>query len=336
MMASRDRPSQREVELAYPGPGKLKRVGKELKGPCPVCGGTDRFYVRKDGGFFCRQGCAYEAMSKALGLWNKGIAGRRSARRTRRKTRTAPKTLEGNPARLKSNPEGVAVSNEVFDELVLDVLDRFRLGPKGQAFAKDRGLNPDSLEWVSAEGARERAALAKLAGYRFPGCAEEYDWSILPVRSATRGWQSFRVRRLSGGPVLTLKADKARLGGRETLSRMQNGTLHLVEGETDQASLQAAGAGAVVSLPGAGNLHREAVRIAVKSGARLTAIWLDGDRAGADATAKVSALLNRAGVRAQPVKLPPGQDANDIWRANPEAIRRAVRELETTTEGPNK
>jgi len=67
------------------------------------------------------------------------------------------------------------------------------------------------------------------------------------------------VRRMDGGPVLTLKADKARLGGLETLPRMQNGTLHLVEGETDQASLQAAGAGAVVSLPGAGNLHREAV-----------------------------------------------------------------------------
>jgi len=64
---------------------------------------------------------------------------------------------------------------------------------------------------------------------------------------------------MDGGPVLTLKADKARLGGLETLPRMQNGTLHLVEGETDQASLQAAGAGAVVSLPGAGNLHREAV-----------------------------------------------------------------------------
>ena len=36
---------------------ELKRAGGELVGPCPACGGTDRFRVTKRGGFFCRQCC---------------------------------------------------------------------------------------------------------------------------------------------------------------------------------------------------------------------------------------------------------------------------------------
>lgn len=33
----------------------LKRTGNEAYGPCPRCGGTDRFRVFEDGGFWCRQ-----------------------------------------------------------------------------------------------------------------------------------------------------------------------------------------------------------------------------------------------------------------------------------------
>ena len=33
----------------------LKRSGSEYKGPCPLCGGNDRFHVRQDGLFGCRQ-----------------------------------------------------------------------------------------------------------------------------------------------------------------------------------------------------------------------------------------------------------------------------------------
>ena len=34
---------------------KLKKSGSEYKGPCALCNGTDRFYVKPDGKFFCRQ-----------------------------------------------------------------------------------------------------------------------------------------------------------------------------------------------------------------------------------------------------------------------------------------
>ena len=43
----------------------LKKSGNEHHGPCPVCGGTDRFRVN-DKGAFCRKGCAFEELRKAV------------------------------------------------------------------------------------------------------------------------------------------------------------------------------------------------------------------------------------------------------------------------------
>ena len=45
--------SQDDVAAAY-GDG-LRRVGRELQGPCPLCGGHDRFRVIPNGMFFCRR-----------------------------------------------------------------------------------------------------------------------------------------------------------------------------------------------------------------------------------------------------------------------------------------
>ena len=46
--------TQDEWARAHPN---LKPVGDELKGPCPACGGDDRFRVHADGRFFCRKCC---------------------------------------------------------------------------------------------------------------------------------------------------------------------------------------------------------------------------------------------------------------------------------------
>lgn len=46
--------TQEDVVAAH---GNLRRRGSEYVGPCPSCGGTDRFYVRPSGRFFCRQCC---------------------------------------------------------------------------------------------------------------------------------------------------------------------------------------------------------------------------------------------------------------------------------------
>ena len=43
----------------------LKKAGGEHHGPCPACGGTDRFRVN-DKGAFCRKGCSFEDLRRAV------------------------------------------------------------------------------------------------------------------------------------------------------------------------------------------------------------------------------------------------------------------------------
>ena len=61
------KPSQEEWLDQYP---KLKKVGSELKGPCPICGGKDRFHIRDDGLFDCRKCGDFKAIMKVSGFWN--------------------------------------------------------------------------------------------------------------------------------------------------------------------------------------------------------------------------------------------------------------------------
>jgi len=48
----------------------LRRAGSEYKGPCPICGGTDRFHVRQgrsaDFLVHCRHGCRYSDILREL------------------------------------------------------------------------------------------------------------------------------------------------------------------------------------------------------------------------------------------------------------------------------
>ena len=64
------RPSLSDWLAAVPG---LQRVGSEHHGPCPACGGEDRFRVLDDGAAFCRQcapegGDGFPALLNAAGL----------------------------------------------------------------------------------------------------------------------------------------------------------------------------------------------------------------------------------------------------------------------------
>ncbi|MDE0207907.1 MAG: AAA family ATPase, partial [Candidatus Tectomicrobia bacterium] len=66
----------------------LKKSGNEHHGPCPVCGGTDRFRVN-DKGAFCRKGCAFQDLSKAV-FGDTGAAAPTTERHYRRYTCEAP------------------------------------------------------------------------------------------------------------------------------------------------------------------------------------------------------------------------------------------------------
>ena len=63
------RPSVEDWKASRHGTN-LKRKGSELVGPCPVCGGRDRFHVRDDGVFDCRQcDSGFQSILEHAGLW---------------------------------------------------------------------------------------------------------------------------------------------------------------------------------------------------------------------------------------------------------------------------
>ena len=48
----------------------LKRVGSEYKGPCPECGGNDRFHIQRGKKhpivMHCRHGCTFSTLAKHM------------------------------------------------------------------------------------------------------------------------------------------------------------------------------------------------------------------------------------------------------------------------------
>lgn len=48
----------------------LKKCGSEYKGPCPICGGNDRFHIKsgKEASLLmlCRQGCTFSSLMRYL------------------------------------------------------------------------------------------------------------------------------------------------------------------------------------------------------------------------------------------------------------------------------
>jgi hypothetical protein len=57
----------RSVPIASIAPPGLKRCGKEWIGPCPRCGGTDRFSIKPDEGLWSCRGCPRKANGRIAG-----------------------------------------------------------------------------------------------------------------------------------------------------------------------------------------------------------------------------------------------------------------------------
>lgn len=353
---------------------KGRRVGREHVGPCPLCGGTDRFHVGPGSRVpvlaGCRHGCTFARLAEA-------VHGRTERRRGPRRpdwTRSAPKPRRGpqNGARAVSGDSGgvrgetEAVGSPVthfgapprgrstpgirpkveehaapvnaagrpdFPALAEWIEAGSALGPDARRWIEGRGLKPDRLEgagWRSvetpADSAKLRAALSA-SGARWPGDPAAR-WLIVPVWDVDGRAVSVRTRRLPHGKPLTLKGDRARLYGADAANAPPGGVLHVCEGETDRETLIEAGALAVVGLPGCGSLHGAVAALARRSGARGVVVWLDGDPAGRLAAERLGAALARAGLVSRPWLFPPGMDCNDVWRADPDGLRRAVRGME--------
>ena len=85
----------------------LRKGSGQWQGPCPACGGKDRFRIMADGGFFCRKCCAdgtdaaavkslREALEAALGAkYDPGPRRRREGARADKERPVFPRTADG-------------------------------------------------------------------------------------------------------------------------------------------------------------------------------------------------------------------------------------------------
>ena len=216
------------------------------------------------------------------------------------------------------------------------------LGEAAREWTRGRGLDSARLEaagWRSMTG-RDARALAERCGCGLPVRCLPPGWRsrpllLIPLWGAGGKPLSVRVRSLAGGGTLTLPGDAGRPGalgglyGADAYGARAGDVLHVAEGEIDRESLIEAGALAVVGLPGAGARHGAVLDLARETGPRRVALWFDGDGPGREAAAKLAAKLAAAGIEVRRAGLPPGEDVNDRWRADPEGLARAVRIMET-------
>ena len=312
-----------------------KRAGSEWAGPCPKCGGTDRFHVRAGRSAEvvagCRHGCTFADLARAVhGNGPRAGAGLppwRNRPRTRPKTRPkAPKPLEAPKTRNGGGtPDFAALAEEVEEALTL--------GKRARAWIEARHLDPERLEgagWRSSTGIEGRALLAE-HGAALPQLirrAESLLW--LPVWDADGRPASYRARPLDIGGVgtRTLPGDKGRIYGAEAWCAPPGEVLHVAEGETDREALIEAGALWAVGLPGAGALHGAVVDLARAVEPSRVCPWFDGDRPGKWAAAALAGKLTAAGIAVRRWHFPPGMDCGDAWRQNPTALAAKVREME--------
>ncbi|MCY4590777.1 MAG: toprim domain-containing protein [Alphaproteobacteria bacterium] len=313
----------------------LKRSGRELVGPCPVCGGRDRFRVTRTGGAFCRHCCpdgrdtaALRRLIEAAGFaWpapenagerRKGAHG--TAATTRRQAANGPQGrpggVSGGGGRLPPDARRakIARAHRVWGEVVPDP------GPVC-AYLAARGCwppdvpLPDSVRWLPRsgldaqrwrEGPPGDAAGAMACCYTADGIVTAVSLEALrtdgtrcvPRWQRTVGERSGAAFRVPG-PVAPENA------------------LALAEGEADALSIRTwTGCEAWC---GGGTAGLASLAPALVADGRPVTVYSDGDGAGRTAAAALQdhalALLRDVPVRVvfSPAGFDPGATLTETW-----------------------
>jgi len=309
--------------LGWPG----KRSGVEWAGPCPKCGGDDRFHLRAGDKAEvvagCRHGCRFEDLHAALfphDLLPESPRKRRS------------------PASRAVAPAGPGTRFPAAGDATARKRRSTRGGLLARRLIEGRGLSEPARRWISArgldadrlhgEGWRTVSRWPDLTDTGF----ERYPLGIvrstavaMPYR--TRGghlrgvrfrtstpWRRDRERRgLPAPKVLSMPGGRPALYGLHRLPEHVE-VLHVAEGELDAESLAEVGVGHVVGLPGASMLRAEAVSLARDLGVRRAVLWLDDDDAGHAGGTRLRDALSAAGVEVLRLTRHAG-DVNDLLLA---------------------
>ena len=306
----------------------LKPAGRgKWSGPCPLCGGVDRFHVesRADGGAIigcrgCIDGLPQVSRRARFGEIVRAVwAGSGDSRTSERSTR---RPSFAKAAREATRPEQMAAA-QLWAAAIQDP------GPVRRYLAA-RGIWPSceplpgTVRWVPADeliAARAFQGLpsanamagAMVCAFRLPGADPAFVPPAVNVEALTNDGQHTRPRfRKDRGPK-TGAAFVVRPGNANEAS-----PIHIAEGEVDALAIawwrrvEAWGAGG-----SSGVLPKLALPLLLTG--REIIIEADGDTAGRAAAGKIEAALKACGADVHVIRWPSGVDPADglteDWRA---------------------
>jgi len=270
------------------GHGKLRRVGTEHKGPCPICGGDDRFHIGERSGtllLHCRHGCEFLDLLKSL------FPAEREDTWEPDRTAAAESLPEPDP-----EPEPYGCTLAQLAERTRLPLDFLR-----------------SLEWEDATCYVQQAD-GEVPAVRIPYYALDTEKgrhvSCIKFRVRVSGADKYRFGQGYG----------ARIYGESELSEARkHGKLIVVEGETDAATLWHHGLPAI-GIPGTGACA--ALESHHLDGVARVYVVAEQDEAGEKFPGRVAERMRAIGVTLPVlvVRLD-AQDTNDLHVADPLTFR---------------
>lgn len=315
------RPSLDDWRRAIPG---LKRVGDEWHGPCPVCGGADRFWVTRGRAHeciaACRHRCDFARILEAAGLMADRRRAAESAHYRRgggtKQAAYAPSNHAGGgnvtgnaPYAPPDDAHGAAARRIDTATAIWEAAREMEATPAARYLRDHRRVWPDGIAFpAAARWLEKRAAPPWLQGGK----------SGLPDDAA--GAIAFRF--IDGGGALSavtldaLTADGARAedprmpGGRwrkaygvcmgacMTVGMRGGAPVVVVEGEvTALAAVWLASPAAQVMASGGAPFLRALMPMLARAN-RPVEVWADNDAPGRDAACRLAGGLRRAAAAA--------------------------------------
>ena len=279
----------------------LKRRGTELVGPCPSCGGSDRFHVRlRDGVFGCRRCGGFEAILRAAGFQDDRNRHDPACRRTW-------KPASGSVRKAGTGRQGQSPADAILRGARPDP------GPL-RAMLAARGVwppwekLPDSLRWIDAGSFRKLrlkslgmpAGAAGGAVYAFTG-GKQGAVQLEPLTGSGErlAWPDGAKRRTFGSPS----------GAAFLVPGDPGMALAVCEGPADALAIRTWRGNSAAAAGGTGGLPRLAPRLAADR--RKIEIHADGDGPGAAAAVELADSLHLLGRTCRIEFYPRGQDPAD-------------------------
>ena len=310
----------------------LRKVsGAEYAGPCPKCGGDDRFHVHAEAGWwFCRQ--CHEKRGDAIAYvrWLEGLGFKEACERLGAvviefsQPKAQVSRLQRQPALAAADAPSAAWR---------ETAERFMAYAEGQLWQ-----HPHALDYLRGRGLSDASIKAARLGYN-PRTAFDRDltrWGCREGRAVwlPKGWTipnvrdgalwAVRVRRPNedvergDAKYVSLKGTRARLYNLGSCQGVGDGIL--TEGEFDALLLgqELGGVAGVVATCGASK-HANAQDAPLLANLRRLWVATDTDRAG---QAGASWWLENTS-KARRLE-PPGHDITDAWQAGHDLIAWAL------------